>query len=145
MEKQILKLSAKTVAGVIIGSSVFFSEVQAQQYPSYSGAGSTMQPSSQYQAQVSRQQADAQRRANMYYYQPAPQRQANQLPNYVTQYPDRSLRNIGMPPVVTKLSPQAIDQINGCASRGAEGAAWGWAGGKARGALVGAVQRCLNR
>jgi hypothetical protein len=114
---------------------------QVQGYPS-TGAGSTTQPSMQYQ----QRQFEAQQRANTYYYQPMPANRWTppQQQTQYTPYPDSSLRGIGFAPVPTKLSPQAADYLGrklpGCVS----GLAWGAAGGGYRGAVVGAAQGCVG-
>ena len=94
----------KTTVAIVAIASLPLSAAHAQ---SYYGAGSTLQPSRQYQ-QLQQEQA---RRAQQYYYVPAApaQRQTDQS-RYMA-YPDRSLGAIGYPQVPVYLSPQAADRI----------------------------------
>ncbi|MCY4745662.1 hypothetical protein NYO99_11820 [Pelomonas sp. UHG3] len=126
-----------TPALAILATALFtLSPAHAQQY---TGAGSTLQPSVQYQ-QMQREQA---RRAQQYYYvqaPPAPQQRQAEQSKFM--YPDSSLRAIGFPPVPVQMSPQAIDRISERMPRCMAGAAFGYAQGGRRGAAVGFVQGC---
>jgi hypothetical protein len=108
------------------------------------GAGSTVQPSQQWQLQQRQWQAQSQQ----YYYQPAPSRPATPQTQYM--YPDSSLRSMGFPPVVTKLSPQAIDSIPspspiGCAFGARNGAGFGGTPGAVVGCAAGAFGMPTSR
>jgi hypothetical protein len=114
----------------------------AQHYRS-PNEGQTLQPSRQYQ----QMQAEQQRRASTYYYQQAPAytQPAATGQSRTTPYPDSSLRSLGFAPVVTQLSPRAIDAVSNCASQAANGAVWGKLAGGNRGALVEAARGCLTK
>lgn len=108
------------------------------------GAGSTMQPSQQWQQQQRQRQAQA----NTYYYQPAPSR--TNVPQTQFMYPDSSLRSMGFPPVPTQLSPQVINSIPspspiGCAFGARTGAGFGGTPGAAVGCAVGAFGMPTSR
>ena len=125
----------KTTVAIVAIASLPLSAAHAQ---SYYGAGSTLQPSRQYQ-QLQQEQA---RRAQQYYYVPAApaQRQTDQS-RYMA-YPDRSLGAIGYPQVPVYLSPQAADRIANQLPRCVAGTAFGYAQGGLRGGAVGLVQGC---
>lgn len=111
------------------------------------GAGSQLQPSMQYQ----QMQQDAQRRANTYYYQPAPSRPITP-PQTQYMYPDSSLRSMGFAPVPTQLSPQAANAIGIYVEQKApvcaKGAVWGAGAAFSRsgpgGVLPGAAVGCFG-
>jgi hypothetical protein len=127
---------------------------QVQGYPSSTGAGSTTQPSVQYQQQQQQWQADAQRRANTYYYQPMPTNRwtAPQQQTQYTPYPDSSLRGMGFAPVPTRLSPRAIDgaynfaakTVPNCVKGATYGAGAGFYSGGPKGAVRGAGAGCVE-
>lgn len=125
----------KTTLAILAIALLPLSAARAQ---SYYGAGSTLQPSRQYQ-QLQQEQA---RRAQQYYYAPAApaQRQTDQS-RYMA-YPDRSLGAIGYPQVPVYLSPQVADQIANRLPRCAAGIAFGYAAGGLRGGAVGLAQGC---
>lgn len=122
---------ATATAGLLMAGSV-----HAQYYGQpLTGAGSTVQPRQQWQ-----QQQPVQRQVPMPTHRPNVVGPGGNRFQYVPE-----LGNW----VPTQLTPQTANRIYdataGCVTRGSEGAAWGYAGGRTRGAVVGGVQGCLNR
>lgn len=131
---------ATATAGLMMAGSV-----HAQYYGQpLTGAGSTVQPSQQWQLQQRQWQAQA----NTYYYQPAPSRP--NVPQTQYMYPDSSLRSMGFSPVPTQLSPQAINSIPspspiGCAFGARTGAGFAGTPGAVVGCAAGAFGMPTSR